>query len=238
MDYKKEYKKLKMKIVDKFDYWLDNYIMIDISEAGEVDYLITEIDEYYFCLSLESELKFIIDDLISNDNKELLIQFIGLKRVLNYRIVKNKNYDKKDFFELYEIKSEMDKERFNYIKLNTNVIKSKLLINELFKKLVSQQFIECNATDFKNLFCESKNRVQIIWLKRQVDLLGLIFLLDRKNILSKNNWTKSQIAIFFFKNKKGDYRKRSLEVSSTKAMKEDDSYPEISKIVNSLIELN
>ena len=237
MDIEGKYKALKDKIIDNFDYWLDNYIAIDVYEAGQVDYLITKIDEYYFCLELEQELKFCIDDLIGLDKNQLLIKFIGLKRIVNEKIIKNKYYNEEDINEIYGIVNE-NITIHNYIKLNSTIEQIENITELLHKELLKTGFIECKLKEFNLLFNDSKNHNKILWLGRQIDLLGLIFQLEKKSILSKDNLTKSKIAFRYFKSKKGDFNKRSLEVKSSDVVDEEYKYQPIIEIVNKIVELN
>ncbi len=237
MDLERKYKRLKDNIEDNFGYWLDNYIANDISEAGEVDYLITEIDEYYFCLQLEQELKWCIDDLINSDNKELLIKFVGLKRILNKKMINNKYYNDEDINEIYGIVNE-NITIHNYIKLNSTIEKIENVTELLHKELLKTGFIECTFKEFNLLFNDSKNHNKILWLGRQIDLLGLIFQLEKKSILSKDNLTKSKIAFRYFKSKKGIFNKRSLEVKSSDVVEEEYKYQLIIDIIDKLVESN
>lgn len=235
MELDKKYKKLKEKIVDNFDYWLDNYIAIDISEAGKVDYIINEIDEYYFCLELEQELKFIIDELIYSSNKELLIKYVNLKRILNNKIINNKYYKQEDLNNIYDIENKDDVAQY-YIRLKSNIKNINKIKKALYNYLINERYIECPLKEFQELFVPSNKNKQIIWLGRQIDLLGLIYLLEKKNIVSLNNFTKAKFALTYFKSTKGQYKLRSLEVKSSEIITEEYKYQGITEFINKIIE--
>ncbi|GAA3579703.1 hypothetical protein [Snuella lapsa] len=235
MDYQEKYNTLKEKIVDNFDYWLDSYIAIDISEAGEVDYLISDIDEYYFCISLEEELKFIIDALIDTSERELLIKFVGLKRALNRLLLANPHYNEEDF---YNDDSESTKSISPFIKLHPNIKNKEKTLNTLYQELKSGEYIDCTKMEFFSIFEMSNSQKKVVWLRRQIDLLGLINCLEIKKIISYDNLTKAKLAFTYFKAKNKDFPLRSLEVTSTKTLSNDDKYKGIIDIVSKLIESN
>ena len=237
MDYQREHDILRNKVVDNFEQSLDEYIATDISEAGEVDYLITEIDEYYFCVTLEQELKFLIDDLINTSEKELLIKFTGLKRILNERLISNKYFNDDDF---YNENLESTTSILSYIKLHPNIHNSKSLLQSLFDSLTKDEYINCSKNDFIKLFNESNNRDKVVWLKTINEILGLLNQLKITKVISSTNPSISKLAFNFFKTSNSDFNIRSLEVKQSDINQENVSlkYQNLTEIVNNLVKLS
>lgn len=235
MDYQKKYEDLKDKVIDNFNYWLDDHITTDISEVGEVDYMITDFDEYLFCTGLEQELKFIIDDLISDgNNRDLLINFVGLKRILNKRMLQNPHYNEEDIDEIYGIEKGNKENIQTYIKINSSFHNSDEILGKLHSELKSNEYIDCTLSVFKSIFQESKESTKVIWNGTILQLIGLIKLLQRKGFISRHSLTRPKIAFNFFKSKKGEYKLRSIQTTSSRVEKEELSYEEIEELVEEI----
>jgi hypothetical protein len=215
MDFEKKYKTLKKKIKTDFNYWLDNYIMIDISEAGQVDYLITDIDEYYFCQELESELTFCINNLIEKNKRELLIKFTELKRINNKRIISNSFYNEDDINEIYGITNSSSKTIHPFICLHSRIKDSESLLRKLYDNLIQKGFLECNEGTFTSLFKKTESITKVVWYGRLIDILGLINYFKINKIISGDNLSNPKIAFNYFKTPSEDFKLRSLEVKNS-----------------------
>lgn len=235
MDFKERYNKLKDKIIDNFDYWLNNYIAIDISEAGEVDYLITDIDEYYFYLELEQELKFCIDDIVDSNDNELLIKFIELKRILNTKILDNKHFKQEDLDEIYSDIDAIEIPNYTNIRLHSNLKNPKIIIDEIYKGLFNEEYIFCELNEFSSHFFNFEKSKSIEWQSSATNLLGLIHLMNKFKIISNHNHSNSKIAIKHFKSIKGKFNLESLQNISTRVMTRDDKDDKLYSVIKEMI---
>lgn len=237
MDLKLKYEELKDKVIGNFDYWLDDNIATDMLEEEEVYLMITEYDEYLYCLGLERELKTVIEYLIKDykqEEREFLVKFIGLKRELNKRILQNPYHNEEDIEEIHGIKRPHENKIESYIKINSSLKDSDKLLSKLHSELLRREYIECSLTTFKSLFKESNEQFKIIWNGTILQLIGLIKLLQSKGFISRHSLTKPKIAFNFFKKKNGDFKIRSIQTTSSRVEKEELSYKEIEELIEEI----
>lgn len=237
MDYKSKYEELKDQVIDNFDYWLDEEITTDMAEEKEVYTMITEYDEYLFCLGLESELKILIEKLIKDykqEERELLVKFVGLKRVLNKRMLQNPYYNEEDIEEIHNIKREKEDKIESYIQVNSTFTNSNELLNKLHNELLRREYIECSLFAFKSIFKDTSEQSKVVWKGTILQLIGLIKLLQRKGFISRHTLTRPKIAFNFFKNKNEDFKLRSIQTTSSRVEKEKLSYEEIEELVEEI----
>lgn len=223
MDLKEKYLELKDKVIDRFEYWSNNYIANDISEVGRVEYLINKQDEYLFCLDLELELKLCIEDVLNEETNELLIKFIELKKIVDTKI-QNSDYFKQN--DLDEIFSEyetitINPQFYSNIKLNEKLKNSEIFIEKLFIELNSNCFIKNIKKDFNSLFSKSNAPIKIEWLKTETDLVWLMYLLNFNKFLCISNEPITKITHKYFHLKGKPLNPDSLQTLFSRVKKND-----------------
>src|SRR5690606_27745488 len=101
--YKNLLKEYTDKVIDNYEDWFAQEILIDIGENGGFDSLIDEQYEFGFNVDLSRSLQNITENLLYEQEekyqlqfeecKKLLIEFIKLKRITDKRILESKAYD-------------------------------------------------------------------------------------------------------------------------------------------------
>lgn len=102
--YMKLLEEYKDKVIDNYEDWFAQDVLVDISEIGGFDTLIDENYELLFNVDLSRSLNHIIENLLYDQEEkyrdrfdectELLTEFIKLKRITDKRILESKAYDK------------------------------------------------------------------------------------------------------------------------------------------------
>lgn len=237
MDYQKQYKVLKEKIVDKYEYWVLNHILEDIVDVGEVDYLIDEFDELLFNQDLSIELNQIINSYIKEDSeifdKELAIKLIELKKITDKRLIDNPKYDSGEVYE-YIFEEILDtssntKKEIPRIPLNSNIDSIESLIVKIYSFLKSKSYVECSEEEFTSHFLD-RNQFEnkINWTGPSlITLVGFVTHLFDKDIIPKHRKRKERIKIltshFQINNKplnKGSIKTTSSNTYNVKLYKE------------------
>lgn len=201
--YKKLLKEYTDKVIDNYEDWFAKDVLVDISENGGLfDSLINEQYEFYFNVDLSRSLQNIIENLLDDEynekdqkkkdeHYELVIEFIKLKRITDKRILESKAYDENWISEwLFGIKEEsakiFQKEDFEKVSLNKNLLNNEDLINQIGTFLVENGYINSKKSLFNELFINNSEQ-KIIWVKGLRELAVFVFsLYDKKIILNKN----------------------------------------------------
>ncbi len=248
MDYKKEYELLKEKIIDKYDYHLSSYILEDIIDVGEVDYLIGNDDELLYNQNLSIDLKDIISSFINEESKtytkELAIKLIELKKITDKRIVNNPDYEYREAYEFifnekFEDSSKPVKEIIHipHIELNINLTDKERVLDDVFSFLKSKNYIETSKKHFLSHFDRSqKIEEKINWTgPNLISLVGFITDLFDKNIIQRHKKRKHKNKIimehFILNNKNLNFNSVKTTGSKTYNTKE---YKEINDFINKL----
>ncbi|WP_281980726.1 hypothetical protein [Tenacibaculum mesophilum] len=236
MDYQKEYELLKEKIIEKYDYWFSKFVLEDIIDVGEVDYLIGNDDELVYNQDLAIELKDIITSYINEDTKtyniELAIKFIELKKITDKRIINSPEYNYKEVYKcIFDEKIEGTNKSIkqpSYIKLNPNLSNSNNILKETYTFLKKNNYIENTEDEFISHFKESfQFESKINWTgSNQISLVGFINLLFDKDIIPHHKKRKLRTKIllnhFTFNNKplnKGSIKTLSSKTYETRLYK-------------------
>ena len=207
MDLEKHYEALKERIIDNFDYWLNDYIARDIIDVGKVDYLINEQDEYLFCLDLVSNLKYYVDEVLIIQDDELLIKFIELKKYLDNKIIKNKYFDQKDIDHIFkeDISFEIDNQNkheikhYSSIKLHNEIQLNKAEKEEILipENRIKSFFIHHDID--KDKFIEKLYNLlqEYKFIESDLNSFKSIFL-DDYRVAKKIEWKGTEIQITMF----------------------------------------
>ena len=202
MDYKEEYKTLKEKIVDKYQYWLLRYVLEDIIDVGEIDYLIGNDDELLYNQELSIEINTVINSYINESSKiydrEFAIKLLELKKVTDNRIVNNPDYNYNEVYEyvfedVLDTSSKPQKE-IPIIPLNKNINSIESIINKIYAFLKSKNYVECSEKEFtSHFFNTSQIKDKINWTgPNLITLVGFITHLFDKNIIPKHKKRKER----------------------------------------------
>lgn len=238
--YKKLVKEYTDKVIDNYEDSLAKDVLIDISENGGLfDSLIDEQYEFYFNVDLSKDLQNIIENLLDDEYNEkdqkkkdeyykLVLEFIKLKRIANKRILESKAYDKNYVNEwLFDIKEEnaktLQKEDYEKVNLNKNLLNNEDLINQIGTFLVENGYINSKKSLFNELFINNSEQ-KIIWVKGLREL-AVFSLYEKKIILNKN---LPLLAITLFKTEQSTIKLGSVRRFFTDAKDKDLYYaPEI-----------
>ena len=205
-NYKKLLKEYTDKVIDNYEDWFAQDILVDISENGGFDSLIDENYEFLFNVDLSRDLNNIIENLLDDEYNEkdqkkkdeyykLVIEFIKLKRITDKRILESKAYDEdyvnQYIFSIYKTEKnnikqlEVNKLPTIPIELNQNLKDSDFIIKKLYSFLINEQFIEKSTIkDFSAHFNKKRQGVQKIhWKEENQKLIELILFLNEKEIL-------------------------------------------------------
>lgn len=237
MDYKEKYKTLKEKVVDKYEYWLLRFILEDIIDVGEVDYLIGNDDELLFNQELSKEINEVINLYIKESPKiydrEFAIKLLELKKVTDNRLINNTDFNYNEVYE-YIFEDILDtsskpKRGITKIPLNSNIDSIESVIVKIYVFLKSNNYIECSEEEFISHFI-NKNQIEdkINWTgPNLITLVGFVTHLFDKDIIPKHKKRKERIKIlishFQFNGKtlnKGSIKTISSNTYNTKLYKE------------------
>lgn len=231
---KKEFEKFKDKVVDNYEYWFASFILEDISEIGGFETLIDEQYEFLFNVDLSDKLQHIIVNNIKDfDTKELIIDFIKLKRITDKRILESNAYDA-DFVNEYisniKIQNKLDIHNSKTpIELNSRLINKDQVLQLIFNFLNEKEYIESSLKDFKDHFDKAEWK-EITWIGKQIELAAFISCLFNYDLISQNKERGNKVPLVMqhFYNKSGQSFKKNSLAKEFSTFKLDDSLcPEI-----------
>lgn len=244
--YNKLYKDYKDKVIDNYEYWFAQDVLIDISEGGGFDTLIDEQYEFLFNVELSRDLHNIIEELLfeqekaenlrkSDEYKELLIQFLKLKRITDNKILESKEYDE-DYVNEYifnkYLRRESEKtDEIHSIQLNVKLLTPEILITDIYTFLSDNEYIDCPIDLFKKHFLGDFAKEKILWIGKQTEITAFIQLLYDYNIISRNKERGKKVMLtikhFDFKNSKQEFKAESIGKEFSTFKKDDTLFPEI-----------
>jgi|SRR5690554_12711 len=251
--YNKLYIDYKDKVIDNYEYWFAQDVLIDISEGGGFDTLIDEQYEFLFNVELSRDLHNIIEELLfeqekaenlrkSDEYKELLIQFLKLKRITDNKILESKEYDE-DYVNEYIFNNYLRREsektdEIHSIQLNVKLLTPEILITDIYTFLSDNEYIDCPIDLFKKHFLGDFAKEKILWIGKQTEITAFIQLLYDYNIISRNKERGKKVMLtikhFDFKNSKQEFKAESIGKEFSTFKKDNTLFPEIRKFFKKL----
>ena len=212
-------------IQDLTDKYIDNvevnfnlYLLNDISDAGEIDQLFDKESWYLYYLTGAWDLHGIMNLLLGDpeENRELLLKAINIKRVVDKELIKHANED----YELIYKDLAFNNQHSKVIELNHEKIKeTQEFLDNLFTALKNKNWIDSDVDQFKSNFVESNNQVYINWTSTRVFLAGTIKYLAQKQYINFQDRPVDLMSKHFrLKNKLAN--RKSLEVTYSQVFTE------------------
>jgi hypothetical protein len=221
-----------------------DFVLIDILECGQVEYLIADDDWLLYWQDVSSEVKSVIDDIIENESSippeeylKVLKECIEIKIVADERITKNELYVPEDAYEYLGIEIDRPK-RTDIIHIACEDSKKSEIIILLHKQLSKEGYIDCTRDNFISHFvAESSQAEKIQWLGRQKDLVALFNNLINEGILPKHYYDiyLKKISHHFI-SKDGNFLKPT-QLSSVRSQYNPDQISDFKDLVQQLVKI-
>lgn len=222
--YKELFKQFKDKVIDKYEDWFADEVLMDISEIGGFDSLIDQQYEFMFNLDLSRSLQSVInsllyeaydiqDEKILDEYKRQLIEFIKLKRITDKRIIESKAYNQ-DWVNDWLFDNKPTENELLPIELNSRLLSQDELIDDLYAYLMENNYIECSNNTFKEHFLEKSTKNKIDWIGKQSEIAAFIQLLYEYDIIPKDKERGKKIKLtsdnFYFKRNNKEFNTKSI----------------------------
>jgi hypothetical protein len=238
---KEEIKGLKKKCIEEVDYHFNKYVLDDLVDYGEVYSLIDDIDLYGYWCGNALQINFIINSLLSDtsneskEKEEILIQLIGIKRVIDTKLLELRIEDKDQILSDLGIRI---KSMVNpFLQLNVDEKIKEKTINNFHELLVQHGLISNSIDEFKQHFYPSSSIIKPIdWKETQIQLVGLLKEMIEKKFLIGSSKQLSSIIKKHFTHKGTAIKEGNISVYSSNIININ-SDKKFDKIVPVIIEL-
>jgi hypothetical protein len=245
-----EIKRFRDIIVENRDDHFQEYIVMDMLDAGE-PYLIDDLNWYYHWLDVLRDLSQLMDNLIQEhyDGHKEYISYIKecvqLKQILDKDLLENPNYNPDEV--VAEMRGELfiedQEERQDFIRIRVETDKSQKIIKSLYNQLNNKGFINPSLNEFTEHFNpSSKSRENIQWYGTEVQITALFLNLVYHGIIDRSYEYRipSTISIHFINKKGKAFSDHQLRVSLSRVRSGDVDHliSEIVEMVEGLTEIN
>ena len=244
---KSKLEQLKEKVVSKRDYHFREFILEDIFDAGEVDYIVGDNEWYLYWMSRANDIKGLLDYMISKYNSKLKGHDKLLNDCMEIKLIIDKNLKENPYYIEEEVLADMGVEvegepLHNYLNI-PNEEKKEVLVTSLLNALSNKGYIKNNQPDFiKHFNPYSGNLSKIQWYGTEVQITALFLYLVKKGVIDRSYEYRIPSTIpNHFINKKGkDFNDRQLRVSLSRVRSGDVDHliGIIVKLVEELTEIN
>jgi hypothetical protein len=241
IDFSKELDLYKEMVITKVDYHFNEYVLTDILDCGQIEYLIDEQSWFLYWLDVAEQLNSTLDLMISEyqDGKKglrpMLNEYVSLKTIVDKKILDNSEFNKAEVFEYLGFELEKDQLNRNFSVVGSEDKKQKI-IKRMHEKLSEYGKIDETLSDFRSHFIRSSSpNKKIKWLGTEIELVAFFNRLISKGIVSKAhqyNYLKT-ITIHFINKNDNAFKERQLGVSKSKIINEV-LYADIIDIINDL----
>lgn len=239
--YKRLFEEYKDKVIDNYDYWYMSFVLEDVLDDG-CETLISGFDEIFHNMYLSKELKDIIENLLDVDNaRELLIEFLKLKRITDERILESKYYDEDLVNEIIFEKENngnnlVETGKVEPININVRIKNQQKILEQIYQYLFEHQYIDCNKELFLNHFLENDYE-KIKWLGKVKELCVVVQMFYDNDIICKHHQRGNKVPLikshFIHKNSR-PFNDKTLHTESSKISNDDSVCPEIRKFFKKL----
>ncbi len=227
----KDLKRLEDECINNVEDAFNNFLLVDLTEAGEVEDLIGDLDWYLFWLSHASEINWRINYIIENggDNK-LLKRAVILKRVIDENIIKYASTDtvRKDL----RLGGKIARDKI--IPINVNEGRVELFLGLFHSVLLNEGLTDSSFHDFTTNFIEGDIHIPINWIGKQNALLGLVKFLNSKKVILQKNRTLTSLIVNNFTINGKSINQRSVEVGLSSVDDSQGKFSNFQKLVDFL----
>lgn len=240
-DIKKELDLLTEMAISNVDFHFHNYVLEDILECGQVEYIIDNQSWLLYWVDISERLNNLMNKLIIDylngvkDHYSDLQECTRIKTIIDKKLIENPEFDTNEVFDFlgFELNKNQNSKLINVA--GSNESKSSI-INNLYHLLSDKGYIEIEINEFNLHFKDSSDSLhKIKWLGTEVQLVGLFNKLIEKKVIPRfYQFNYLKLITYHFVNKNGKaFNEKQLSVSRSKLLNIE-LFEEIVCIVNEL----
>jgi len=211
--------------IDEVQDNFQDYIALDMVDAGEANYLIDDLSWYLYWLDVVKEITDFMNYLIVEHHagkkhyRDYLLECIKFRQIVDKELMNNPHFNSEEVAvemggEIYSPKTESVEQDFIHILGDDS--KREMLIGNLFKELNVKGFIDVAFDEFAKHFLSSTDETpKIRWYGTEVQITSLFLNLVYQGIIDRSYEYRipSTIPKHFINKKGNEFNDRQLRVS-------------------------
>ena len=249
---KSEIERFRKMVVDEVEEYFRDYVVMDMLEAGEANYLIDDLSWYLHWLSITRDLTRFMNQIIGEhyegkkEYRQYLDECVKFRQIVDKELMSNPHFNPEEVSVemeggIYEGHKKDEKQDFINVLGDQSKRESKL--STLHRELSSKGLIDITLEDFSIHFNSyNGDREKIKWFGTEVQITALFVNLVYKGVIDRSYEYRipSTIPNHFNNKKEQEFKDRQLRVALSRVRSGDVDHliSDIVELVESLTEIN